>query len=537
MSRNLSASADLASKFAVGEIVDMVGVPNYYDAGDSKWLRTNTWVPAIYVPDAVVTQLANSNSALVALSDNLVINETNAHLPGLLPPAVVGSTACFSYISGARSYASAAFVVRSDGFRVVSTGLTSGISGNEAGGNHIITSDGTTFWDWAPISASAFGARSSTDGLTWSAVNLTGLPTFVNLLSNFQLGGMSQNISNSSVGDVFQAQVSHNGVAAWCGARHLLIGINGSNQYIATRSSNGTSWGGDESTTVLGSSTVGASSYCWWYRNGNNFFLTVGSVNRFSGDGGVTWGSTTGTGTVSSSQSYRVNRTDPARLLSTDRSSVLSVSTNSGSSWTGVTSPTTVSTITHIEGRGSTWVLTAAGSFFVSTNDGTSWTTLNAPLGLGSPSAVYADANRWYMYSASGNQIATSTDLSNWTIRNISNPAPTTALPGSIAAVSSSTVAMVANGEVLCSTDGGVTWRWAAASYATTATAVGATKLIANTVGRSCFIGGNTALSGTSPRGLYIDAADLTAGAKGVRGSSATVSSLRTNATAYVRVA
>lgn len=62
MSRNLSGNADLAQKYAVGEIVDMAGVPTFYDAGTSKWMQGNTWYPRTQVGDAVADLLSQNPS-------------------------------------------------------------------------------------------------------------------------------------------------------------------------------------------------------------------------------------------------------------------------------------------------------------------------------------------------------------------------------------------------------------------------------------------------------------------------------------------
>lgn len=535
MSRSITDIQTLGTKFAVGEIADFVGVPNYYDAGDSKWLRTGVWALASSLPATVVNTIKSSNHANVALTSNALIDEFAANINGMLPAAVVGNIRCFPYSSNSKGTSAHAFVVNSIGAQLVNIGQQTGYSQGTNGCGNVITSDSTKFWSWTAASASAFGVKSSTEGIAWSNETLSGLPTFANI-SNYQIGGTSTNQCTNPIGDVFWSTSTYNLVSAYCGARHLLIGVNASNQYVATLSSNGTTFGGDQTTTVLGSATVNALPYCWWYRNNNNFYLTVGDVSRFSSDGGVTWAAATNA--PASSYFYRINSTDAARIMSfAVNISAVKITTNSGQSWTNFTLPFTITSPEAIYtcGRGSTWVITSGGTSYKTTDDGTTWTALNAPLGFGAISAVYADANRWYMFSSSSSQIAVSTDLATWTIRNIENPSPGLA-PNNFVATDANTVAGCHGGNVLYTVDGGVTWCWSYATNATAAPAAHTGKLIAVNAGISMFIGARTGTSGNSTA-VYIPVSALSGTPYAVRSTTAAVTPLRANSLAFSRVA
>lgn len=537
MSRNVTDIQTLGTKFAVGEIADFVGVPNYYDAGDSKWLRTGAWVSASLVPASLVNALKAASATSVALTDNALVNEAYATINGMIPPAVVGSTRCFSYASNIKGYNAHAFVVNADGAQVISIGQTTGFDQSNYGCGNLITSDGTKFWSWTAASTSAFGAKSSTDALGWSAETLTGLPTFSSLTAH-QIGGTASTSGSYPVGDLFQAIGSANLVAAFCGARHLLIGTNASGNYVATLSSNGTTFGGDQSTSVLGSTTITQSVQTWWYRNGNNFYITLGSsgISRFTGDGGVTWA--VSTNAPSNIDFYRVNATDPARVMAfTGNSTTAKVTTNSGQTWTNVNLPVVITiTNTYTCGRGAVWAFAQSGTAYKSTNDGVTWAPINAPVGFGAISAVYADANRWYLYSAASNQIATSTDLATWTIRNISTPIPNAGtIPTSFVAIDSNVVAGAIQGNILYTSDGGVTWYWSYMTNASAATAAGVSKIIANTVGTPMILSAPTTNSGLGA--VYIPATALSSTPIAVRSTAIAVTPLRTNSLAFSRVA
>lgn len=544
MSRNISASADLASKFAVGEIADFVGVPDYYDAGTSKWIRSGTWVPASTVPSSLVSTLKSSAGNLVALSSNALINESAPRLFAGYPKCTIGTTTLVPYRSDSRNngLSSNVLVINSSGLRIANTGLN--LLASQYGCS--LTADGTKFMMFTIAGAGSLQAVQSTDGITWNTATLTGLPTFSNL--NTTTFGAGFGGANSLLfGDIFHSnEITFKSDVYFCGARYIAIGLNSSNQYLTSTSTDGLTWSGDTTTTVLGSTTISAvGGALYFYRNGNNVFIACQGLARKSSDGGVTWSAATNAPSANDPNSaFRVNASDGNRIIGTSsiNSSGISVSTDSGQTWTLRTLPGSLNAQSGvIHGRGSSWVFTKGGTVYVSTNDATSWSLLTTlPAELGQVTGVYADANRWYALSMVGNQVAVSTDLINWTLRNISNPQPaniSSLIPHNFAATDTNNIMAVVNGNALYSTNGGVTWSWSTASRGNTATAQEVRGVTAITEGGGVFISNFPVSGPNSNQSLYVRVGDLAAGAEAVRSSSAVVSSLRSNALAYSRVA
>ena len=542
MSRNISASADLASKFAVGEIVDMVGVPDYYDAGSSKWMRSGTWVPASSVPSNLVSTLKSYSGNLVALSSNALINETGPRLFAGYPKCTIGTTTLIPYRSDSRDNARASnvLVINSSGLRIANTGLSLLSSGCS------LTADGTKFMMFAAASSTTLQAVQSTDGITWNTATLTGLPTF-NGLTTTTFGAGLGSANSLLFGDIFYSnETTYKSDVYFCGNRYIAIGLNASNQYLTSTSTDGLTWSGDTTTAVLGSTAIGGGGGAlYFYRNGNNVFIAVSSLARKSSDGGITWSAAIDAPFASGPYSaFRVNASDGNRIIGTasTNNSDISVSTDSGQTWTARNLPASLSAQSGvIQGRGSSWVFTKNGTVYVSTNDATSWSLLTTlPAELGRVTGVYADANRWYALSMVGNQVAVSTDLINWTLRNISNPQPANISSGityNFAATDTNNIMAVVNGNALYSTNGGVTWSWSTASRGDTATAGNVLGVTAITEGGGVFISSLAVTTYGSGQSLYNRVADLAAGGEAVRSSAAVVSSLRTNALAYSRVA
>lgn len=540
MSRNLIEPLSLHTKFPVGEIIDMAGVPAIHNDGNSVWMRTGTWVDADDVPDSVVETLKNSEYYLTALTDNLEIDETYSYIPGLLPSAVAGSVRCFPYSSSSKGTTAWVVTVNSSGVNIKSTGQTCGYpqTGISGGGNAVV-SNGTKIWSFVTnAGGTLFTAKSSTDGITWTSETLTGQAPFAGIHS------YPINMGGNQVSDGFRHGVVYNGVTnvmivVWCGARYLFVG-RGASYLIAQRTSDGTTFGGDETTTVLGSATLAPTNYWWSYRNGNNFFIAGENFNRKSADGGVTWAAA-GSITASATTGFRVNSSDVTRIMACNYTSLSGVvSVNSGQTWGVISFPVIPGEGAILYGRGSTWVLTTlTGDIYRSTDDGATWQAYTGLNGIiGGVKGVYADANRWYAVSPNSNQIATSTDFSTWTVRNIKNSAPGTTssyLPFSIAFTDANNIIMCGSNYILFSTDGGVTWTWVNKSSASTGTGESVTQIIPCTTGTNAFISGNTSTN-LSTKSLYIKESDMAGGAKFVRSSNAVVAPIRTNAMAYSRV-
>lgn len=540
MARYISQSQSLETKYAVGEIADFISVPDYYDAGLSKWMKSNTWIAGSLLPTGFAEQLRQSDPTLIALTDNIFFNESYASITGGLPAAVVGTTRCIAYKSYNKYQTAYCLTITASDIRIISIGQTTSTSLNQSnGGAHVITSDGTTFWSWN-IYGGLLTAYSSTDGITWTQRTLSGVIS--GMSSTYPLGMQGTQNSYERLGDMFFTnQQSHLQTIVWCGARHLMIGqLNGGSVYVAMRSSDGTTWGGDETTTILGGASISSNAYAWYYRNGNSFFIALSNVSRYSADGGITWAASTNG--PFNAYVFRVNATDPARLAGISIDNVyISFSSNSGQSWTARTAPVVASSsASSFCGRGAIWMLAhlTTGSLYKTTDDGATWDLVQTPSGMkGNISQVFADSNRWYLYSRTANQIAVSTDGTNWTIRNIRNmPTSSIELMTMVATDSDHVIGVGANSLCLNTVDGGVTWQWATISSTAGATGGATRNIVANTTGTPCFLSFGTITSDNSTS-LLIQESDLDTGGKYVRASSATISPIRSNSFAYVRVA
>jgi hypothetical protein len=68
------------SRFSVGEIQDFSGVPDFYDAGTSKWLRSATPTSSSNLSSATKTNLANAGTAgaQTVLAQSALSSSTNS---------------------------------------------------------------------------------------------------------------------------------------------------------------------------------------------------------------------------------------------------------------------------------------------------------------------------------------------------------------------------------------------------------------------------------------------------------------------------
>lgn len=538
-----------SGQYPIGALIDFAGLPAYYNSGSLQWMQTGVSVPAGNLSTKIKTTLRAVGSANVVMSDNAALSYANGnfiYLNGLTPAARTASVCCFPWTTDGSTVAKS-LTMDSTGIYSVSTGLLSAQVALSGEGGGTMTSDGTTIWSWSQNNAaSGFLAANSTDGKLWTAATLTGQATFT---WTSQTMGPSGNYSVAGrLGEVWANTAGNMSIAAYCGARHLLIGANGSGNYLAQRATNGLAWGGDETAAILGSASLAQGAYGWWNRNGNNFYITVGGAARASADGGVTWAASTNATTASVTSLHRTNASDAARIAcATDASTTLKISTNSGSTWTSRTAPLTMaSASTSLCGRAAVWGLCdgSSGLAYKSADDGATWSAIATPTGFVSTmQGLYADANRFYLVSAAGNQVATSTDLTTWTVRNISNPVPGTgyaSTPENLVATDTSTIMGAGTGGViLYSPDGGVTWNWASPTSDTTNDARQAKYYQANIIGTAAFICGLLGHTTPNPRyGYnYVYASDVTAGGRLFRPTSAVIAPVRSGALTYARVA
>ncbi len=539
ISNFLSAGGD---PIPIGSVVNFSGVPDYYDSGITQWMKSNTWISATQVTTVSVRTTCSKTPAFAALSTNSIFEFYR--FPNTINPiaSISGVTAIPMMLTSGTT--AQALVIDSTGVASATIGQTVGYTGvGTDGGGHLITSDGTLFWSWTAASATAFGARNSTDGKTWTTATLTGLPTFASLTANAMGSNALPTSALSGTGELFGVTTTQMLVAVYCGARHLLIG-QASGNMIATLSTNGLAWGGDQSVTVLGSAAIPQNGVGWWYRNGLNNFIIIGGAtfaSRYSNDGGITWAATTGSTLGTSGTKFKANASDPARLTMDAGGGTVHFSTNNGQSWTSRTLPITPTTLV---GRGANYLACDGTSVYLSNDDGATWALISFIAGLyGSIRGVYGDANRFYVHSFA-NQIATTTNAITWTVRNISTAQPVTTTMQFCSALDTNNVVLSAVGVTteiyeLYTNDGGVTWKWVTRSSSATALANNAPYYRAVTTGTSVLVAGiSCAITGNAGNyGNVIYGSDMTANGAAFRISTATITPTFVNSFAYARVA
>lgn len=524
----------------IGEVGDFSGVPDYHDTTAAQWVKANTWVDG--------ASLSVSAKALLAKSFNLTAISKNGGLDSyrflntVSPPAALAGVTAFPLMDYS-SLQMFALIVDAGGVSVQPVGAATGFN-TSTGGGSLITSDGATLWNWSPnVAGTSFDARTSPDGKVWTAAVLAGLPGFAGNSNTCSTGPGGTNDATyvGGVGELFHAGGGNAiNVVFYAGARHIIV-CNGGVNFVAARSADGLAWGGDESVAILGSATIARGTNAWWHRNGNASFLTLDGVARYTADGGATWAaSNLSFANPLSGQRFRVNASDPARISSALSGSEYQFSINTGQTWTSRALGFTPTTIC---GRGATYLACTGSAVYRSIDDGATWAVVPMPAGtVGLPGSVFADSNRFYLQT-SGNQVLRSTDGVTWAVANIANALSTYQTMKLVTALDANTVLLypAASGSdlpMLYTLDGGVTWRWVTRTSHATATGTFATAYRAATTGASVLIGGG--IGGTTAEGVktssIITAADFALGGAAYRSSSVAISSLRTGASAYVRV-
>jgi hypothetical protein len=210
-------------------------LPNTYSTGNATFIKSGSWCDISSLDATSKARIASifTNTNL-AVTDSAVTSaySSSCLIDAMSPPAIVGTTRCLSLSSAANSTGCYSVTINGSGVQVVNSGQVAGYS-STAGAKSVITSDGTKFWQWTAASATAFGAYSSTDGGTWTAETLTGLPTFAGLTSLPFFGQIYPSIA--PIGDLNSS--SNALFSLYCGARHLLIGT-GASYLIAATSTN-----------------------------------------------------------------------------------------------------------------------------------------------------------------------------------------------------------------------------------------------------------------------------------------------------------
>lgn len=554
MSFNNNSSTDL-SRFSIGEIQDLSGIPDYYNAGSSKWLKSGTFTASSNLPDTTKTNIANSSTGYtqIALQSTLdsSLNDAYPYTLGEIPRISASSITCYACAS--LTTAQQVLTIQSTGAQTVGTGLVTAGTPDGTGATSLVVSNNSKFFQYGVTSGSAMGLYTSTNGTTWTSQAMTGLPTMSFNTGNIRVFGTGAGAYRTGAGD-FTSQQSAGSYSCfgvvWCGARFILFAPGGTN-YVAAYSTDGYTWTSD-ATNILGSTTIAQGASVAFYRNGNNCFMKIGATGakRYTTDGGVTWADVTASTNFdsmsvgnTSSTMYR-NTTDPAKLLMSCSSltgNTCTISTNSGATFnTDITLPSMNYTYSAIAWKGSTMLYSnpqASANLIRSTDNGVTFTNVLLPPGtLSSMGFVCADANKFYFFPFYSGQILISTDGVTWTIGTlptINGGFQTYYGSGIIAFDSNKVVITDSQGYLALTTDGGVTWKvMLQSSFLGNGSYTGNLRVTPD--------GGGYAAAGVGNTGAFrkvYTSSSVTAGGSFYKVSSSEITPVRTNAFSYVRVA
>lgn len=560
MAFNNNTPDDL-SRYSVGEIVDLSGVPTFYNAGSSKWLKSATATESSNLSATAKTNLANAGTS--AVQTVLVQSTLSAFNVGFgavvtYPIQRISASSVSvvpSYYNGTTSVG--VVVMTSAGMQAVATGQTSiRTNSTGTGTNGVVASNNTKIFSYCFTSGSALSAYSTTNGTTWTAETVTGLPSFDTSTSTIAHASQSQTGMDNTVASMMgwkrNSTASEEFAVFWCGARFLVIAPNITATYMrASLSADGFTFGGDNTTAVLGGSAIANSSKMQFYRNGNNCYLQIGAGNkRFTTDGGITWAASTFVASPNPTTSLmQYNQTDPAKLvlLADPTSGTAYYSADSGATWSADRPLPVTTPVGGFYYKGSTLVCSNGSTlFYYSTDNGVTWVRPTLPIGTLSVNLkMFADAYRFYAGTTSQAQILTSTDAITWTlitlpqIWNID-------IPGSqygygMMSFDSNTIMFLGfqgsagGNQCFFSLDGGVTWTGAQYTKGTVAGAWGVgNSFTTPDAGGIGFAYGMQGL--TTGQNTPVFKSDLTAGGAFYRTGLTAISPIRTDASAYVRV-
>lgn len=518
MSRSLNSFTE---SIALGQIIDASGLAPVSTNNGITLMDVSSasqYYDKALLPDIAKSRLWDANYQFAS-----PWSPTSGSLPvvsALVPPATLTGVRSFgkgiSNNVGVVTFSASGRSIVTFGVSPVSVGVG-------------LASNGTNQVGYYAATDSTIRAQTSGNGLTFTDSALTTPSTFSGLTNqsfpSYQ-GTDYNNINNvRGFGRYFYGDNSLI-MGFYAGARYVLAARNGAN-YTATISTNGTTFGGDATTAILGATTIAASTNGFWYRNGNNSFFVLGTAARRTTDGGVTWAAITNP--PSSTDYFYENTTAPAKLTAIAlASTTLRVSADSGATWTSRTLPAALDFGDSLAYLGSIGLVVKNGSIaYVTTNDFAAVGVLPTPAGItGVPTACFADAFRLYVVYSSG-QIATTTDGTTFTVRNIANYVGNLSEPIGAVALSSSVVMLYSSSDALVSSDGGVTWRAVLLPGSS-----GAKRYFAAAPEGTGYILGGTGNGNTQ----VINTADVGAPG-GFKASLSSVNGQRTGATAYARVA
>lgn len=544
-------------RFSVGEVQDLSGVANFYNAGTSKWMRSAVATVSSNLSTATKTNLANAGTAVaqtVLSQSSLSSSYNSAGYYATYPIQRISASSVSvvpAYYNGTTEVGVG--VMTAAGMQTVGTGQTSNRTNNsQTGTNGFVASDNTTIFSYCFTSATALSAYYTTNGTTWTAGTVTGIPVFGTDSSTIAHASRVSNDSYtlaSTTGWKRNTDSISQFAVFWCGARFVLLGPDtGQINYVVSLSTNGLAWGGDNTTAVIGGSAQAISTGIQFYRNGNSCYLNVGNAYRYTTDGGVTWAASTFAGAPNpNSYLMQYNQTDPAKLLITTSvsSGVAYYTSNSGQTWSANRALPSTSTSGGLYYKGSTLVWSnGSNNYKVSTNDGVTWTNPSFPVGVLSTNIkFFADANRFYAGVYGQPQLLTSSDAVTWTIVTLPQDyyisIYTTSQGMGILPFDSNTVVLLGFGatgglsQCLFTLDGGVTWTGSQHGTSNYNWAVGNAFVTPDAGGVGFAFGQDGLTTGTNTNVLK---ADITGGGAFYRTGVTAITPLRTNAAAFVRV-
>lgn len=549
------------SRYSIGEIVDLSGVPDYYNAGSSKWLRSATATASSNLSATTRTNLANAGTAsspTVLAQSALSSSYNSSGFHATLPIARI-SASSVSVVPGSNFTADVLVgVATSAGLQTVYTGQTSIRISSNTGANVCIASNNTKIFSYCFTSATALNVRSTTNGTTWTAETVTGIPVFGAGSGTASYASMSQNAQATAAFTTGWRRAKSTSISTqfavfWCGARFLIIAPETtSTYYLASLSTDGFTFGGDNTLAVLADTAITVAQNIQFYRNGNNCYLQVGTgAKRYSTDGGITWAASTFAASPNpTSYIMQYNTTDPAKLIiKSDLSSTTAYYTaDSGATWSANRPLPDANTNGGLYYKGSTVITSNGGATKVSTDNGVTWAAPTFPVGVLSASTyVFADANRFYAGVSGQPQLLTSSDAVTWTLitlpQNFNVGIFTTETGCGIVNYpgDSNTVVLLgyntATGYNQCifSLDGGVTWTGSQFTVANTGGYWGVSSAFSTPdAGGVAFPFGSSGI--TSGENTNVLKADITGGGAFYRTGVTAITPIRTNALSFVRV-
>jgi len=556
MSFNNNSSTDL-SRYSIGEIADLSGVADFYNAGSSKWLKSATLTASSNLSTTTKTNLAAAGTAgapTVIAQGSLSASFIDRGPYATYPIARISA----SSISVVPSYylgttAVGVGVMTSAGFQFVETGQVSNTANETTNGtNAFIASNNTTIFSYTFTNATTLSAYTTTNGTTWTAGSVTGLPTFAATSSTYAHASASGSNSYTVAGvRGWKRNIYNNGTniqfaVFWCGARFLLIGPAATN-YMVSLSTDGLAWGGDNTTAVIGATAQARTLGIQFYRNGNSCFFNVGTAFRYSTDGGITWAASTIASLPTTSSYYlQVNTSDPAKLIISE-AQVAQYSADSGATWSadrGIGGLTVVNGGLYYKGN-TVIISNGFGSVKVSTDNGVTYVTPSFPIGtLGTDMNVFADANRFYAGVQYQNQLLTSSDAVTWTLvtltQNFALDSVGTNFGCGIVAFDSNTVMLAGynnqsgGNQAIFTLDGGVTWTCSQFASSDGGSWMVGSAFTTPDAGGMSFMFGGSAYQTVSMTNVF--KTDITGGGAFYRTGVSVIAPARTNAKAYVRV-